>query len=269
MVPTMEESEKRDLLSSLIRELCDERGDAAPLSFADYDTDQMWRIFRGLVNTREPYEPSEQLIERQDRLLKGLIAEKGVVSLEDTRPAPPDGTLRLYKGDITLLATDAIVNAANSQMLGCWVPGHNCIDNAIHTFAGVQLRVALAKIMAAQGTEEPTGSAKVTDAYNLPSRHIIHTVGPVADGYPTDADRKSLASCYTSCLDAAVQSGDASIAFCCISTGVFGFPKDEAARIAVDTTKRWLSEHGNSGLTVVFNVFGDDDEARYEELLGL
>ncbi len=152
--------------------------------------------------------------------------------------------------------------------MGCWVPGHHCIDNAIHTYSGVQLRAECARIMDAQGHEEPTGAAKITDAYNLPAKHVIHTVGPIANGHPTDLHRDQLASCYRSCLDLAVEHGLRSIAFCCISTGVFGFPQREAAAIAVRTVSDWLSA-GNLDMTVVFNVFSGKDKSIYAELLGL
>lgn len=166
------------------------------------------------------------------------------------------------------MATDGIVNAANSQMLGCWVPSHYCIDNAIHTFAGVQLRLACSDIMQAQGHEEPTGQAKVTSAFNLPSKYIVHTVGPIANGRPTPQHESQLASCYESCLDAAAEHSMESLAFCCISTGVFGFPQESAAKIAVDAVRRWLAEHPSTGITIVFNVFGEKDEAIYKKLLG-
>ena len=175
--------------------------------------------------------------------------------------------MRLWRGDITTLGVDAIVNAANSQMLGCFVPGHHCIDNAIHTFAGIQLRLECARLMEEQGYPEPTGMAKVTGAFNLPSKRIIHTVGPIACGEASDLDRALLANCYTACLDAALEAGCESIAPCCISTGVFGFPQDEAAHIAVATVDEWLDDHDNA-LDVVFNVFGETDERLYKALLG-
>ena len=154
-------------------------------------------------------------------------------------------------------------------MTGCWAPLHYCIDNAIHTFAGVQLREACANLMAAQGHPEPTAQAKVTDAYNLPARYVIHTVGPIADGRPTDTHRRQLTECYQACLDAVAGAGLASIAFCCISTGVFGFPQAEASSIAVATVRRWLDEHPDASMTVVFNVFSETDEHLYRPMLGL
>ena len=232
------------------------------------DCDELFAEFRGLVNTREPWPASAEFLSMQDELLIGMIAEAGVHTVDEADISPLDGRLSLWRGDITTLAADAIVNAANSQMLGCWVPGHHCIDNAIHTFAGVQLRIECARIMAAQGHAEPTGMAKVTPAYNLPARYIIHTVGPIADGQPTDEHRAQLASSYHSCLDAAAAHNLDSLAFCCISTGVFGFPQEEAAGIALATTRAWLDETGST-MRVVFNVFGERDQSIYRSLLGL
>ena len=261
----MTDERKRELLLALIPMLAEERGVRARLN-ADASADELFSTFRALVNTREPVPASEELLALQDELLKGMIAEKGIVRVEDLPSLAVDPRLRIWRGDITTLATDAIVNAANSQMLGCWQPGHTCIDNAIHTFAGVQLRLACADLMAKQGHEEPTGAAKVTPAFNLPSRYVIHTVGPIANGLPSPLHRAQLAQCYLSCLDAADALGLSSIAFCCISTGVFGFPQREAARIAVDTVRDWLDDR-SSDMTVVFNVFLVQDEAIYRSLL--
>lgn len=245
--------------------------------------DKTWAQFRALVNTREPIAAPAEFLAVQDRLLRSLIAETGVTDAAALSPARLDGRLALWRGDITTLSADAVVNAANSGMLGCWIPGHFCIDNAIHTYAGVQLRLECARIMREQGHEEPAGQAKVTPAYNLPARWVIHTVGPIADGRPTDLHRAQLAQCYRSCLDAAARRRLATVAFCCISTGVFGFPQEEAARIAVGTVRDWLDERvGADGETnddpkacgspaadmrVVFNVFGNADERIYHGLL--
>lgn len=197
-----------------------------------------------------------------------MIAEAGVSTLDTAKPSPLNEHVLLWRGDITTLAVGAIVNAANSQMLGCWVPGHHCIDNAIHTYSGVQLRAECARLMEEQGAEEPTGMAKITPAYNLPCKRVIHTVGSIANGNPTNLHRAQLASCYTNCLGLAASEGLASIAFCCISTGVFGFPQREAAQIAVRTATEWLGSH-DSEMRVVFNVFSKTDERIYRELLGL
>lgn len=245
--------------------LCIERGVELPET---EDVERLWSSFRALVNTRPPIPASSEWLAMQDELLQGLIAEAGISSIKDAVPSPADSRLSLWRGDITTLAADAIVNAANSQMLGCWVPGHHCIDNAIHTFAGVQLRAECARLMESQGHEEPTGTAKITGAYNLPSGHVIHTVGPIANDHPTDLHCKQLASCYRSCLDLAADRGLHSIAFCCISTGVFGFPPKEATEIAVNTVREWLDEH-NDDMAVVFNVFDKHIEMLYRKALGI
>lgn len=259
----MKRDHKLQLLKSLVGVLCSERG-SEPLGTEDVD--ELWTAFRALANTRPPWPASEGFLAEQDELLQGLIDEMGIHAIKEAAPSSHDTRLRLWRGDITTLAADAIVNAANSQMLGCWVPGHHCIDNAIHTFAGVQLRAECARIMEVQGYEEPTGQAKVTDAYNLPSKRIIHTVGPIANGNPTDLHCERLSSCYRSCLDAAASERLRSIAFCCISTGVFGFPQEEAAEIAVQTVRDWLERSG-SDMIVVFNVFGKRDDRIYHSLL--
>lgn len=282
----METKRKQELLEELVERLFEERGASAPLTS---DVDELWTQFRALVNTRPPVPADADWLAMQDELLQGMIAEAGVSDVEDAAASPLDARLRLWRGDITTLAVDAIVNAANSQMLGCWAPGHHCIDNAIHTFSGVQLRAECARIMAAQGHEEPTGMAKITPAYNLPAKHVIHTVGPIANGRPTQEHREQLAASYRSCLDVAAQNGLHSIAFCCISTGVFGFPQEEAAGIAVETVRDWLarrdgrsedggravqfsnsspSDNSSHGMTVVFNVFSSVDEELYRNLLG-
>ncbi len=261
----MDAGRKAELLEQLVGMLEEERGQGAD---AIVDVGDPWLRFRALVNVRPPWPATEAFLAAQDELLQGMIAEAGVHGVDEALAAPVDPRLRLWCGDITTLAADAIVNAANSQMLGCWAPLHYCIDNAIHTFAGVQLRAECARLMSAQGHEEPTGQAKVTDAYNLPARRVIHTVGPIANGMPTARHRVELASCYRSCLDAAAAEGLRSVAFCCISTGVFGFPQREAARIAVRTVRVWLDEHSSS-MTVVFNVFLAQDEKIYRDELGL
>ena len=257
-------------LPRLVGLLREERGGrAAALPLPDGARAQ-WDAFRALVNTRPPLPAGDELLALQDELLRDLIAYRGVMEPESVAPSPRDGRVALWRGDITTLAADAVVNAANSQMLGCFVPGHFCIDNAIHTFAGVQLRIECARLMDEQGYPEPTGMAKATGAFNLPSRHVIHTVGPIAQGAPTDLDRALLANCYAACLDAADELGCASVAFCCISTGVFGFPRDEAAPIAVRAVGEWLDAHPGAAVRrVIFDVFGERDERAYAELLGM
>ena len=192
----------------------------------------------------------------QDAYLGERLAERGVTRLKDLTPVRPG--LYLWQGDITTLAVDAIVNAANSQMLGCFVPCHGCIDNAIHTYAGVQLRLECARIMAGQRGEEPTGRAKLTNAYNLPCRYVLHTVGPIVRGAVTQADR--------ACLELAEASGLHSVAFCCISTGEFRFPNELAAEIAIQTVGEWQRQNPDK-IEVIFNVFKDRDYAIYKRLL--
>jgi len=227
--------------------------------------EEMFRIYRSLVNVRMPKEIDEEYLRVEDEFLKSLIEEKHITVFEDLTEAEPD--IFLWQGDITTLKCDAIVNAANSQMLGCFVPCHTCIDNCIHTFSGIRLRMKCAEIMRNQGHEEPTGTAKITPAYNLPCRYVLHTVGPIVNGKLTDEHRKLLASCYRSCLELAEEHGIKSIAFCCISTGVFGFPQKEAAEIAVKTVRRYKSE-AKSDIKVIFNVFKDEDRIIYENILG-
>lgn len=235
------------------------------------DAEGQRRLLRALLNTREAGLPSDEVLRVQDTYLQQRLVEKGVTELGDLASASKANPhLYLWQGDITTLATDAIVNAANDGMTGCWAPNHSCIDNAIHTFAGVQLRWECAQLMERQGHPEGTGLAKVTDAYNLPCRFVIHTVGPIAQGCPTPRHRLQLEQCYRSCYEAARAAGARSLAYCCISTGVFGFPCEEAARIAVSTVRELQEADAAAGtepLDVVFNVFLDRDREIYRALL--
>lgn len=259
----MHNDRRAALLRSTVDALCAERGAEPP---ATTQADELWTVLRALVNTRPPAPAAPSLLATQDELLRAMIEEAGVSTVADALASPQDSRLLLWRGDITTLAVDAVVNAANSRLLGCWVPGHLCIDNAIHTFAGIELRIECARMM--QGREEHTGAARMTPAYNLPSRHVIHTVGPVAAGHPTEEHRRQLASCYTSCLDVAAEHGLRTVAVCSISTGVFGYPRQEAAETAVETVRGWLSAH-DADLRVIFNVFSQEDESTYRPLLGL
>lgn len=226
---------------------------------------EKWRLFRSLVNVREPLPIDDDFLRVQDELLQSMISENGITDIDDLQPV--QNNLYLWRGDITTLKVDAIVNAANRGMLGCFVPCHGCIDNAIHTYAGVQLRLECAAIMERQGYPEPTGKAKITAAYNLPSKHILHTVGPIITGQLRDEDRRLLASCYRSCLELAEQHGLESVAFCCISTGEFHFPNEDAAEIAVETVTNFLKTSNRIG-RVIFNVFTERDERIYNKLFG-
>lgn len=221
-------------------------------------------LLRGLMNVRMPQNANAKFLTVQDAYLKEETERKTITRLLDLKPVQEG--IYLWQGDITALECDAIVNAANSGMTGCYVPNHRCIDNCIHTFAGVQLRLECARIMLEQGYEEPTGQAKITKAYNLPCNYILHTVGPIIQGKLTKRDEELLASCYRSCLELAEINRIRSIAFCCISTGEFHFPNQKAAEIAVQTVMEYRRKTG-SRMEVIFNVFKDLDKEIYGELL--
>ncbi len=229
------------------------------------DVPQQKRLLRALFNVRMPKPVSTEFLEVQDAYLQEETRQKGITDLSDLTPVQ-DG-IYLWQGDITTLRCGAIVNAANSQMLGCFCPNHGCIDNAIHTYAGVQLRAACAELMAQQGREEETGAAKLTPAFNLPCDYVLHTVGPIVGHWLTGKDKELLASCYRSCLELAEQNGIQSVAFCCISTGEFHFPNGKAAEIAVNTVKDYR-EQTHSKIEVIFNVFKAIDLQIYRNLLG-
>ena len=226
------------------------------------------RLLRSLMNVRPPMPLAPKFLEVQDALLSAEREEKGVVNGDALPPTAGDPRLVLWQGDITRLRADAIVDADNSALLGCFAPCHGCIDNAIHSAAGLQLRDACAEIMRAQGHPEPAGRAKLTRAYNLPARYVLHTVGPIVDRWVTWKDRRELAACYRSCLALAAEHGLRSVAFCCISTGEFHFPNQEAAEIAVRTVREFLEQQTTSVERVIFNVFKDLDAAIYRRLLG-
>lgn len=217
------------------------------------------------MNIRPPRTVSKEFLEVQNTYLQEECTRKGIVSLTDI-PMIQNG-IYLWQGDITRLCVDAIVNAANSAMLGCFVPCHGCIDNAIHSAAGVELRLECSHIMENQKTKEPIGKAKITKAYNLPCRYVLHTVGPIICGPVTRQDCDQLSNCYRSCLELAATYQLKSIAFCCISTGEFHFPNQKAAEIAIQTVQDYQKKK-QDGLEVIFNVFKDNDYKIYKQLLG-
>ena len=223
-------------------------------------------LLRALMNVRPPRPLSAEFLRMQDVLLSAEREARGVVDVMTLPAVPSDARIVLWQGDITRLNADAIVNAANSALLGCFIPCHRCIDNAIHSAAGLQLRAACAELMERQGHREPTGTAKLTAGYNLPARHVLHTVGPIVSGALTEEHRQLLASCYRSCLALAAKNGLKSVAFCCISTGEFHFPNAAAAEIAVREVRAFLAKN-TSVERVVFNVFKDADLHIYEKLL--
>lgn len=244
-------------LTFLVQYLLDEKNMKIDIPEEHQD---LFDLYRALVNVREAGEVSQDFLSIQDEMLQEENMKKGIVSFEDKIDQ-----MIIWRGDITRLKVDAIVNAANNQMEGCFVPGHQCIDNAIHTYAGVQLRNDCRHLMQQQGYLEPTGQAKITKAYNLPSQYILHTVGPIIRGVVTHKDEVLLASCYESCLRLAEQYQVKSIAFCCISTGVFHFPHNRAAQIAVATVQNYLKH--STIEKVIFNVFKEEDEKIYRQLL--
>lgn len=256
----MNQSERRRYL---IERLLDENKEygkpAIPIN-----TEEQKKMLRSLMNIRLPKKIDGEFLQVQDEYLKEENAQKGIVNLEDMEELQPD--IYIFKGDITRLKTGAIINAANSGMTGCYNPCHNCIDNCIHTYAGIQLRNCCNDIMIKQGYEEPVGCAKITPSYNLPCDYVIHTVGPIVQGRLQEQHKKLLADCYNSCLKVADEHEVKSIAFCCISTGVFMFPNEEAAKIAVHTVRQYKADT-NSDIKVVFNVFKDEDERIYRQLL--
>ncbi|MCM1046620.1 MAG: protein-ADP-ribose hydrolase [Candidatus Gastranaerophilales bacterium] len=247
----------------LIKELLHEQPKYRDMDIPTHAQEQK-NLLRSLFNVRMPRPVSEEFLKVQDAYLQTETAQKGIADLAELTPVEDD--LYIWQGDITTLKCDAIVNAANSQMLGCFCPCHGCIDNAIHTFSGVQLRMVCADLMSEQGYEEPTGKAKITPAYNLPCRYVLHTVGPIVSGSLTREDEELLASCYRSCLNLAEENKVASIAFCCISTGEFHFPNERAAEIAVETVKEYKRQT-QSRMKVIFNVFKQRDYEIYQSLL--
>lgn len=248
-----------DKLDFLITYLLSERNEK--IEIPENGTEK-FLLYRSLVNMRPAVKADEEFLQAEDEFLTEFIKNKGVTDIADLTPIE-DG-IYLWQGDITTLKCGAIVNAANSGMTGCWQPCHNCIDNCIHTFAGVRLRYKCNEIMRAQGHEEPTGTAKITPAYNLPCKYVIHTVGPIVQGKLTEEHCRLLESCYKSCLEIAIKNKIKNIAFCCISTGVFGFPQERAAEIAVGTVREFLKNHD---IEVIFNVFSQKDYEIYRRLL--
>ena len=247
----------------LIKYLLSEKAEYQNIKIPDNENER-FNLYRSLVNARIPNPISDEYLAVEDEYLQNETNKKGITHINNLIPC--DDNIYLWQGDITTIDSDAIVNAANSRLLGCFCPCHGCIDNYVHTFAGVRLRLKCNEIMQKQGFEEPTGNAKITPAYNLPSKYVIHTVGPIVSGFLTKQDEELLASCYYECLKTADDYNLKSIAFCCISTGEFHFPNDKAAQIAVNTVMDYKQKTG-SRIKVIFNVFKDKDYAIYKKLL--
>ena len=219
-----------------------------------------WALFRALLNITMPIDLSEEFYRRQDAVLQGRLQNQRIIDIS----VFPMGIF-LYKGDITLLKADAIVNACNSQMLGCFKPGHHCIDNAIHSFGGLEIRRDLMKVMDEQGHDEPNGQCKVSEGYNLPAKYVLHTVGPVYSG--RKQDDFDLANCYISCLQKADEMGLKNVVFCSLSTGIFGFPIEKACKIAIKNAKNYLKHESKNIERVVFDVFSEEDYGTYARAL--
>ena len=257
----MNQSERRKYL---IQKLLEEQPQYAKMQIPGRCEEQKI-LLRSLMNIRMPGELSEEFLQIQDAYLSEENAGRGIVTLAEIQELSTD--LYLWKGDITRLQVGAIVNAANSGMTGCYQPCHNCIDNCIHTYAGIELRNYCNDIMQRQGYAEPTGQAKITPAFNLPCDYVIHTVGPIVRGKLTVEHESLLMSCYESCLRIAEENNLESIAFCCISTGVFMFPNEKAAELAIQTVKQY-KDRTKSKIKVIFNVFKEEDERIYRRFLG-
>lgn len=261
--PTLLKAEqKEEACEKLLRFLLRERGMIAAFS-ATYEKKRT--LVRGYMNERAALPVPAEILALQDQLFWTESVERGIVE-PDTIAFNQHG-IGHYQGDIARLSADAIVNAANSALLGCFRAGHNCIDNVIHSAAGMQLRDDCAKLIATQQSEEPCGDAKITRAYNLPAKYVLHTVGPLVLREVTQADRAALRSCYLSCLDLCEEAGIRSVAFCCIATGVFNFPREEAAEIATGTVLNWKLRRPDNKLKVIFNTFLDADAKIYDDIL--
>ena len=266
----IKETTQEQRLDYLVEEFKTDSGEYKNLR-TPADPEGKRRILRSLMNIRMPRELPDEVLAVQDEYLSGRAEEKGIVRLSDI-PIIRD-ELSIWQGDITRLEVDAIVNAANSQMLGCFIPMHTCIDNCIHTFAGVQLRAECnrqmdqLRIRYGRDYEQPTAVPMLTDAYNLPAKKVIHIVGPIVQNRLTPSLEKDLADCYRNTLDMCLENGLKSVAFCCISTGVFHFPNKKAAEIAVSTVRDWIAANPEIMERVIFNVFKDEDREYYEELL--
>ena len=261
---TAEGEEREELTDALLKWLLRERGMIAAFSAT---AEKKRALIRAAMNERPAHPVPQEVLAMQDRLFWAETLERGIVEEKDLSFGA--NGIGLWQGDITRLAVDGIVNAANRGLLGCFLPGHNCIDNVIHSAAGMQLRDDCAKLIAAQGREEECGDCKITRAYNLPSRYVLHTVGPMIRREVTERDRGLLRACYRACLDTAAEAGLKSIAFCCISTGVFSFPRAEAAELAAGAVLQWKMRNKDVPVRILFNTFLDEDTRIYKSILSM
>lgn len=259
-------SQERVLLEQMIELLLEEKGETPVYPVQSLEEGQLLAVWRGLVNQRQPGQLRAAYLEAEAAFLNSYH-RRHQVSMTACQPTKHRG-IYLYLGDLCHLQVDGVVNAANSQMLGCFIPHHACLDNALHTFAGIELREECAKMMAAAGRPEPVGQVRVTSAYHLPATYLFHTVGPVIPKGKSVSPirRQLLAQCYLSCLDQALVRGLSSLAFPALSTGEFGYPKEEAAEVAISTVLRWLEEH-DYPLDIIFSTFTEEDRIFYENQL--
>lgn len=271
--------EQNERLKYLTGKFIEDSGEYSSLSIPDSLQEQRY-LLRSLMNIRMPRVLDAETVRIQDEYLQERNRENGIVNISEIPSAASCGStlpfasqMHLWQGDITRLSADAIVNAANSQMLGCFIPMHTCIDNCIHTFAGIELRAECARRMRQMQMkygpeyEQPTAVPMLTGGYNLPAKHVIHVVGPVITGRLTGEKEQQLADCYANVLDLCFENHLKSVAFCCISTGVFRFPNRRAAAIAVGTVSEWFSSHPDSCIHVIFNVYKEEDRTLYEKEL--
>lgn len=261
---TVQGEERSAIADALLKWLLRERGMIAAFSAT---AEKKRALIRGAMNERPANPVPPEILSMQDRLFWTETLERGIVTEEELTFS--ESGIGLWQGDIASLAVDGIVNAANGGLLGCFSPNHLCVDNVIHSAAGMQLRDDCAKLIAAQNHKEESGECKITRAYNLPSRFVLHTVGPMVRREVTELDRALLRSCYRACLDTAAEAGLKTIAFCCISTGVFGFPRDEAAELAVGAVLQWKLRNKDVPLKVLFNTFLEEDTRIYKTILSL
>lgn len=274
----MNKNEKIDIFLDKLKE---DSAEYKKLETTRYSLSEKKNTIRSLMNIRMPRELSDELITLQNDYLQEELKAKGIVTLSDIPTIKEQfnsscsfaDQISLWKGDITRLKVGAIVNAANSQMLGCFVPCHRCIDNAIHSAAGMQLRAECSHIMNRRrikyggSYEEPTGTATLTKGYNLPCDYVIHTVGPICYDGLNDNLCQDLRNCYENVLKCCMENNIQSVAFCCISTGEFHFPNETAAKIAWESATSFLEAHSDCIKRIIFNVFNDKDQEIYENIL--
>ena len=261
-------------LDYLINYLLTERNETLEIDNLSYKDKK--RIYRSLCNIRDAKPISEEYFKIENKYLQEELNKKDITDVADIQPAKEllkvtnlkyEDKICLWKGDITTLKIDAIVNAANSQGLGCFVPMHSCVDNIIGSNAGVSLRLECNKVMKEKNYFLPTGKAFITKGYNLPAKYVIHTVGPIIYEEVTEKEEQELINCYINSLKLAIQNGIKTIAFPCISTGKFRFPKTQACKLAIKAVEEFLDTHNDEIDKIVFNIYIEEDYEIYEQYI--